>query len=84
MSGLGFLGAIFVGGLAGWIAGMTLNQRHGLLFNLLAGLCGSFIGAVLARLLDIKVLPGLASSLVLSVIGAVLLLAVLSLFRRRG
>jgi uncharacterized membrane protein YeaQ/YmgE (transglycosylase-associated protein family) len=81
---LGFLGAIFVGGLAGWIAGMTLNRRHGLLFNLLSGLAGSFLGAFLARRLDVHILPGLASSLVLSTVGAVLLLTILGLFRRRG
>ena len=84
MTGVGLAGVIIVGGLAGWIASLLAGQRHGLGPNLLTGVVGSFIGAVVANRLGIDILPGLASSLLLSAVGAVFLLSLLGLFRRRA
>ena len=84
MNGLGLAGVIIVGGLAGWIANLLVKQRHGLLFNLAVGVIGSFIGAIAANRLGIDILPGLASSLLISAVGAVVLLSLLGLFRLRA
>jgi len=84
MTGVGLAGVIIVGGLAGWIASLLAGQRHGLGPNLLTGVVGSFIGAVVANRLGIDILPGLASSLLVSVAGAAFLLSLLGLFRRRA
>jgi len=84
MSGLGYLGTIIIGGLAGWIANLVFNRRRSLPVDILIGVSGSIIGALVARQFDLHILPGLGTSLMLSTLIAVLLLAVFGLFRRRG
>ena len=44
MPGVGFLGLLVVGFLAGWIAERAMNKHHGLLTNILVGIAGSFVG----------------------------------------
>jgi len=82
MTGIGLLGTIIIGGLAGWIASLLVKQRHGLLVDVMVGIVGSFLGALSASRLGLRVLPGLATSLLISTLGAVLLLSLLRLFRR--
>ena len=84
MNGLGLAGALFVGGLAGWIASIVTSHRHGLIINLFAGVAGSFLGAFAAEYFAVRILPGFASSLLMSLVGAALLLLVLNLFRPRA
>lgn len=45
-SGLGFIGWIVLGGLAGWVASMFVgtNRDQGLLGNIIAGILGGFLG----------------------------------------
>jgi uncharacterized membrane protein YeaQ/YmgE (transglycosylase-associated protein family) len=82
MSGVGIFSAIIIGILAGWIAERVLNRKQGLFTNLIVGVIGSFIGAFLARQLGF-VWGGFLGSLVVSTIGAIVLLAVLGLFKRK-
>jgi uncharacterized membrane protein YeaQ/YmgE (transglycosylase-associated protein family) len=82
MSGIGIIGAIVIGILAGWIAEKVMNRSHGILTNLVVGVIGSFIGAFLASALGIT-WGGWVGSLVISTIGAIVLLFLLGLIRRR-
>ncbi|MET0338834.1 GlsB/YeaQ/YmgE family stress response membrane protein [Caulobacter sp. 73W] len=82
MSGVGIIGAIIIGILAGWIAEQIMKREHGLLTNLIVGLVGSFLGAFIANVLGIS-WGGWIGSLVISTLGAIVLLALLGLFRRR-
>ncbi len=82
MHGIGILGVVLVGMLAGWIAKRVLNRRHGLFANLIVGLLGALLGGWIADGLEIQ-FGGFLGSLAVSTAGAVLLLAVLSLLRRR-
>ncbi len=82
MSGLGLLGTLFVGILAGWIAEKALNRNHGLITNLIVGLIGSFIGSAIAGALHLSVAPGIIGSLIVSAVGAIVLLFLLGLFKR--
>ena len=81
MSGVGIIGAIVIGILAGWIAEKVMNRNHGILTNLVVGVVGSFIGAFVANALGI-VWMGLIGSLLISTAGAILLLFLLGLIRR--
>jgi uncharacterized membrane protein YeaQ/YmgE (transglycosylase-associated protein family) len=83
MSGVGWIGALVIGILAGWIAEKVMSRSHGLLTNLIVGVVGSFIGAFLARQVLGFDFEGFWQSLVVSAIGAIVLLAILGLFRRR-
>jgi uncharacterized membrane protein YeaQ/YmgE (transglycosylase-associated protein family) len=81
MSGVGIIGAIIIGILAGWIAEKVLARRHGLLTNLIVGLIGSFVGGFLAERLDLNY-AGFLPSLLVSALGAIALLFIVGLFRR--
>jgi uncharacterized membrane protein YeaQ/YmgE (transglycosylase-associated protein family) len=82
MSGVGLLGAIIVGILAGWIAEQILKRRHGLLTNLVVGVLGAILGGFLANMLGIS-FAGIVGSLIISSIGAILLLLILDVIKGR-
>jgi uncharacterized membrane protein YeaQ/YmgE (transglycosylase-associated protein family) len=82
MSGVGIIGAIIIGILAGWIAEQVMKRNHGLLTNLIVGVIGSFLGAFVASALGIA-WGGFIGSLVISTVGAIILLALLGLIKKR-
>ena len=45
MEGLGFLGTIIIGGLAGWLAGMLMDLRFGVFMNIVIGVVGAAAAA---------------------------------------
>jgi uncharacterized membrane protein YeaQ/YmgE (transglycosylase-associated protein family) len=73
MPGVGFLGMLIIGTIAGWIAEKVTASDHGLLTNLLVGIAGSFVGGALAGLLGIQ-FYGWLGNLILAALGAVLIL----------
>jgi uncharacterized membrane protein YeaQ/YmgE (transglycosylase-associated protein family) len=60
MPGVGFIGMLIIGILAGYIAEKVTSSDHGLLTNLLVGFAGSFVGGTLANVMNIQFhgLPG--------------------------
>jgi uncharacterized membrane protein YeaQ/YmgE (transglycosylase-associated protein family) len=73
MPGVGFIGMLIIGILAGYIAEKVTSSDHGLLTNLLVGIAGSFVGGNLAGLLGLSY-EGWWMNLIVAAIGAVLLL----------
>ena len=73
MPGVGFIGMLIIGLLAGYIAEKVTASDHGLLTNLLVGLAGSFVGGTLANVVNIE-FYGWLGNLLVATIGAVLLL----------
>jgi len=76
---------IIMGGLAGWIASMIMgrNAQMGLLANIVVGILGAVIGGFLMDLLGAAGTTGFNLwSLFVSIIGAIVLLAVIGLLRR--
>jgi uncharacterized membrane protein YeaQ/YmgE (transglycosylase-associated protein family) len=82
MNEVSIIGAIVIGIAAGWIAEQVMGRRHGLLTNLLVGIVGAFLGAFIANAMGIA-FAGFWGSLLISALGAVLLLWIVSMFRRR-
>jgi uncharacterized membrane protein YeaQ/YmgE (transglycosylase-associated protein family) len=82
MSGVGIIGAIIIGIIAGWLAEKIMKRDHGLLTNLIVGIVGAFLGAFVVGLMDIE-FGGFLGSLLVSTAGAVLLLFLLGLIQRR-
>lgn len=82
MNGVGFIGAIIIGIFAGWLAEKIMKRDHGLLTNLVVGLVGSLLGAFVAGMLGLGA-NGWIGSLVISTLGAVILLFLVGLFKRR-
>lgn len=83
MNGVGFIGAIIIGIFAGWLAEKIMGRSHGLLTNLIVGLAGALIGAFLASMLGFHFM-GWIGSLIVSTLGAVVLLFILGLFKKRA
>ncbi|MGB9301107.1 MAG: GlsB/YeaQ/YmgE family stress response membrane protein [Anaerolineae bacterium] len=77
---------IIVGAIIGWVASMIMRTRGGLLVNIVVGIVGAFIaGLVLTPLLGIGTINQNNFSLpalIVSLLGAIILLAIVSLFQR--
>ena len=85
--GVGWIGTLLIGGLAGWIAERVMKANHGLLMNIVVGVIGSYVGAFLANILGIRlgeVFQGwFWGNLIVAAIGAIVLLWVVKLVRSR-
>jgi uncharacterized membrane protein YeaQ/YmgE (transglycosylase-associated protein family) len=85
--GVGVIGTIFIGALAGWIAEKLTGSDMGLIMNIVVGILGSFIGAFIANALGIRldeIFQGwFWGNLLVSVFGAVVLLVVWRMIRGR-
>ncbi len=75
---------LVVGAVAGWLAGLILRRRgFGFVGNLVIGVAGSFIGRFVLGVIGFHANSTLAA-IVTAVIGAILLLWLLSFIPRRG
>lgn len=82
MAGVGFIGMLVIGFLAGYIAERAMNRDHGLLTNVLVGIAGSFVGGTLASVLGIA-FYGFLGNLVVATLGAILILWLFGRSQRR-
>lgn len=83
---MGWLGWIIIGALAGWIASkITKNDAQmGALANIVVGIVGGLIGGFVFGLLGGSGITGFNIwSLIVATIGAVILLAIINVFRRK-
>ncbi len=69
----GFLWTLFLGGLAGWIAGKIMNSEGGVFRNVLLGLIGGVVGSFVLGILGIHG-NGIIGGTVVSVVGACILI----------
>ena len=86
---MSFIIWLIVGGLIGWIASMMMgtNAQQGMFLNVVVGIVGAVLGGLL-----ISPLVGVASinagislgSILVSLVGAVILLAIVNLFTHRS
>lgn len=78
-----FLWYLLIGLAAGWIANLIVHGNgSGLIVNLIVGLIGGLLGGWLFSLLGLAAV-GTLGSLLMAVLGAVVLLLIVSLFTRR-
>lgn len=86
---MSFIIWLIVGGLLGWIASMIMgtNDKQGILLNIVVGIVGAFLGGLLLAPLfgtgTINQGDFSIASLLVSLVGAVVLLAIVNFFRRR-
>ena len=74
-NGLGFIAAIIIGAIAGWLAEQFTKSNMGLLMNIVMGIIGAFVGNGLFALLGIR-LGGLIGNLVSATVGAILVIVI--------
>ncbi len=85
--GVGFFGTLLIGAVAGWVAEKLTKSDHGLLTNIVIGIAGAFVGGWLANLLGLRLGEPFQGwfwgNLLVSVIGAVLLIAAYRMIKGR-
>ena len=84
MEGIGWIGAIIIGGLAGWIAEKIMKADHGLFLNIVLGILGAVVANAILAFVTGGTLGGWIGQLVVAVIGACLLIWLWRLVRGRG
>lgn len=85
---MGWIIALIVGGIAGWLASLVMNRdaSMGIFWNIVVGCIGSVIGNALAGPLfgvQGSVQQFSLTGLVIAFIGAVVLLAIVNLVQRK-
>ena len=84
---MGFLIWLIVGGVVGWLASLVMRTdgQQGILLNIVVGIVGAFLGGwLISPLVGVGTInTGISiGSIVVSLIGAIILLAIVNLFRR--
>ena len=85
---MGWIIAIIVGGIIGWLASMVMGRdaSMGIVWNVVVGLIGALIGGWLGSMLlgvDSTLTSFSIPGLLMSFVGAVILLAIANLIQRR-
>ena len=74
---------LFIGGVAGWLAGLLVKGYGiGIIGNVIVGIIGSFIGGWLFGYLGASTGGGILGAIIGATIGAVILLFLVGLVRR--
>jgi uncharacterized membrane protein YeaQ/YmgE (transglycosylase-associated protein family) len=85
LSNQGLLVILFVGLVAGWLAGKIVQGTgFGIIGDILVGIAGALVASLLFPKLGIHLGTGLISEVIYSAIGAVLLLLIVRLVRSGG
>ena len=81
---MNFIIWLIVGGLIGWIASMIMrtDAQQGIFLNIVVGIIGAFIGGLIMSGGSINNAPLTIQSFLVSLLGAVILLAIVNLIRR--
>lgn len=84
---MGIIIWLIVGGIVGWLASIVMRRdaQQGILLNIVVGIVGAFIGGwLIGPLLGAgSINEGISlMSFIVSLLGAIILLAIVNLFRR--
>ncbi|MGF0520391.1 GlsB/YeaQ/YmgE family stress response membrane protein [Agrobacterium pusense] len=80
-AGIGWIAAIFIGGVAGWLAEQVMKSNMGVFMNILLGIVGAVIANAILAVFGI-VMTGWLGYLIAGFIGACILIAIGRAFRR--
>lgn len=79
---IGLLIWLIIGGVVGWLAGLIMRDNNGIIINIIVGIVGAFIGGLIFSGGEINNAPLTIQSFLVSLVGAVILLAIVNLIRR--
>jgi uncharacterized membrane protein YeaQ/YmgE (transglycosylase-associated protein family) len=71
---IGWIAAIIIGGIAGWLAEMVTRSNMGVLTNIILGIIGAALATWLFALLGIRLQGGWLSYLISGFVGACVLI----------
>ena len=80
---MNFIIMLIVGGIAGWLASMLMKTdgQQGIFLNIVVGIIGGLLGGFLLPMVGLS-FGSWIGYLITALIGAVVLLAIVNLFRR--
>lgn len=85
---MNFIIWLIVGGLIGWLASILMRHPEGVLMDVVVGIVGAVLaGFLLSPLFGVATINQAnfsAPSLLISLIGSIILLAIVNLFRRNA
>jgi uncharacterized membrane protein YeaQ/YmgE (transglycosylase-associated protein family) len=81
---MGIIIWLVIGGIVGWLASLVMrtDAQQGILLNIVVGIVGAFVGGLIFSGGTINNAPLNITSFLVSLVGAVILLAIVNLFRR--
>ncbi len=80
---MGLIIILIVGALVGWLAGMIMKSGGGIIFDIIIGIVGALIaGFLFGGGASIINAPLNLTSILFSLLGAIILLAIVKLIRR--
>ncbi|HEX7820113.1 MAG TPA: GlsB/YeaQ/YmgE family stress response membrane protein [Sphingobium sp.] len=81
---MGLILWLIIGGVIGWLASiiMRTDAQQGVFLNIVVGVVGAFIGGLLLSGGNINDAPLTVTSFLVSLVGAIVLLAIVNLVRR--
>jgi uncharacterized membrane protein YeaQ/YmgE (transglycosylase-associated protein family) len=79
---VGWIAAIIIGGLAGWLAEKFMNSNMGVFMNILLGIVGAIVANFILSLLHLSLGGGWLAYLIAGFIGACILIAIGRMIRR--
>ncbi|NVP57335.1 GlsB/YeaQ/YmgE family stress response membrane protein [Mycoplana rhizolycopersici] len=80
-AGIGWIAAIIIGGIAGWLAERFMKSDMGVLMNIVLGIVGAFVANLILSLVGVS-LGGWLGYMIAGFIGACILIAVARAIRR--
>jgi uncharacterized membrane protein YeaQ/YmgE (transglycosylase-associated protein family) len=84
MSIEGLLTTLFIGAVAGWLAGLIVKgYGFGVIGNIVIGIIGAFVGSWLLGKLGVSLSAGILGAILNAMIGAIVVLLLIGLFKRR-
>lgn len=83
MTGIGWIGSLIIGALAGWIAEKIMKTDQGLLMNIVLGIVGALVLNWLLIAILGTTLGGWIGQLIVAAAGACLLIFVVRIIRRK-
>ena len=87
---MGIIILLIVGGIVGWLASLIMrtDAQQGIVLNIVVGIVGAMLASFIVTPLigGVPITSGVISiqSVLVSLVGAVILLAIINLFRRRA
>lgn len=82
LNGVGILGAIIIGGVAGWLAEMFMKSNMGLVMNIILGIVGAALLNFILAALGVYTGSGWLVYLIVGFVGACILIALGRMLRR--
>lgn len=81
---IGFIVWLIIGGIVGWLASMVMRTdgQQGILLNIVVGIVGAFLAGLVFSGGNINSNPLDITNILVSLVGAIVLLGIVNLIRR--